>query len=153
MLRFLGLSSSLIYSETTFNISFLLFKISFLLEEVRSAFSGQAIQKQPSRCVLRKMCSENMQQIYVKHSRRIVMSIKLHKYAANLRRTPVLKYDFIEITLRHGCSPVYLLHIFRTRFLKNTSGWLLLAIIFLSVKNRPKCNRHLLFLYFLHDLE
>ena len=32
----------------------------------------------------------------------------------------------IETTLRHGCSPVNLLHIFRTPFLKNTSGWLLL---------------------------
>ena len=29
--------------------------------------------------------------------------------------------NFIEITLRHGCSPVNLLHIFRTPFLKNTS--------------------------------
>ena len=27
---------------------------------------------------------------------------------------------------QHGCSPVNLLHIFRTRFYKNTSGWLLL---------------------------
>ena len=31
-----------------------------------------------------------------------------------------------EITLRHGCSPVYLLPIFRTAFLKKTSWWLLL---------------------------
>ena len=28
--------------------------------------------------------------------------------------------------LRHGCSPVNLLHVFRTSFLKITSGWLLL---------------------------
>ena len=34
--------------------------------------------------------------------------------------------NFIEIALRHGCSPVNLLHIFRTPFLKNTSGSLLL---------------------------
>ena len=34
--------------------------------------------------------------------------------------------NFIEIALRHGCSPVNLLHIFKTPFLKNTSGWLLL---------------------------
>ena len=34
--------------------------------------------------------------------------------------------NFIEITLRDGCSPVNLLHIFRTHFSKNTSGWLLL---------------------------
>ena len=33
--------------------------------------------------------------------------------------------NFIEITLRHGCSPVNLLYIFRTPFLKNTSGRLL----------------------------
>ena len=33
---------------------------------------------------------------------------------------------FIEITPWHGCSPVYLLHIFRKLFLKNTSSGLLL---------------------------
>ena len=37
-----------------------------------------------------------------------------------------LQSDIIEITFRHECSPVNLLHIFRTPFLKNTSGWLLL---------------------------
>ena len=36
--------------------------------------------------------------------------------------------SFIEIGLRHGCSPVNLLHIFRTPFLKNTSGRLLLKM-------------------------
>ena len=34
--------------------------------------------------------------------------------------------NFIEITLRHECSPVNLLHIFRKPFTKNPSGWLLL---------------------------
>ena len=34
--------------------------------------------------------------------------------------------NFIEITLRHGFSPVNLLHIFRKPFPKNTSGGLLL---------------------------
>ena len=33
--------------------------------------------------------------------------------------------NFIEITLRDECSPVNLLHILRTPFLKNTSGCLL----------------------------
>ena len=33
-----------------------------------------------------------------------------------------LQSNFIEITLRHGCSRVNLLHIFRTLFLKNISG-------------------------------
>ena len=70
-------------------------------------------QKQSPRGVPRKRCSENMQQIY--------------------RRTPMSKYDFnkvakqLEIPLRHGCSPVNLLHVFRTTFSRNTSGWLLLS--------------------------
>ena len=34
--------------------------------------------------------------------------------------------NFIEIALWHGCSLVNLLHIFRTLFSRNTSGWLLL---------------------------
>ena len=37
--------------------------------------------------------------------------------------------NFIEIALQHGCSPVNLLHIFRTPFPKNTSEWLLLVLI------------------------
>ena len=47
------------------------------------------------------------------HPYRIVISIKLLS-------------NFIEITFQHGCSPVNLLHIFRTPFLKDTSGRLLL---------------------------
>ena len=41
-----------------------------------------------------------------------------------------LQNNFIEITLRHGCSPVNLLHIFRTPFPRNTSEWLLLRYPF-----------------------
>ena len=41
-----------------------------------------------------------------------------------------LQSNFIEITLRHGCSPVNLLHIFRILFTKSTSERLLLATIF-----------------------
>ena len=37
--------------------------------------------------------------------------------------------SFIEITLRHGCSPANLLHIFRTPFYKNTSGGLLFVYV------------------------
>ena len=44
------------------------------------------------------------------HPCRSVISIKLQS-------------NFIEITLRHGCSPINLL---QTTFAKNTSGWLLL---------------------------
>ena len=61
-------------------------------------------QKQPSRGVLRKRCSENIQQIY--------------------------RSNFIEIGLRHGCSPVNLLHVFRIPFPKNTYEGLLLHLFF-----------------------
>ena len=36
--------------------------------------------------------------------------------------------NFTEITLWHGCYPVNLLHIFRTPFLKNTFGRMLLML-------------------------
>ena len=76
-------------------------------------------RKQPSRGFLRKSCSENMQEIY--------------------RRTPMPKCDFIkfiEITLQLGCSPVNLLHTFRTLFHKNTYGGLLLCeVINLQINN------------------
>ena len=39
-----------------------------------------------------------------------------------------LQSNFIEITLWYGCSPVNLLHNFRTPFPKNTPGWLLLYL-------------------------
>ena len=45
-----------------------------------------------------------------------------------------LQSNFIEITIRHGCSPVNLPHIFRTPFPRNTSGWLLLY--WLKVKSQ-----------------
>ena len=57
-----------------------------------------------------KICSECTEE----HPCRDLISIKLQS-------------NFIEITLRHECFPVNLLHIFRTRFTKNTSGWLFLS--------------------------
>ena len=47
--------------------------------------------------------------------------------------------NFIEITLRHGCSPVNLLHIFRAPFPKNTSGWLLLKLALDQCKSSSEC--------------
>ena len=44
----------------------------------------------------------------------------------------VLQSKFIEIALRYECSPVNLLHIFGTHFLKNTSGGLLLIVYVIS---------------------
>ena len=43
-----------------------------------------------------------------------------------------LQTNFVEITLRDEYSPVNLLHIFRTPFRRNISGWLLLKITLLS---------------------
>ena len=47
--------------------------------------------------------------------------------------------NFTEITLRRGCSLVNLLHIFRTPFLKNTSGLLLLRSLFCYSKQFINC--------------
>ena len=85
------------------------------------------LQKHPFRNILEESCSKNMQQIY--------------------RETPMPKCDFnkvasnfTEIALRHGCSPVNLLHIFRTPFHKNISGWLLLSFISYCFNNNSQCN-------------
>ena len=44
----------------------------------------------------------------------------------------VVFFNFIEITLQHGRSPVNLLDIFRTSFRKNTYGVLLLDETFFA---------------------
>ena len=41
-----------------------------------------------------------------------------------------LPSNFTETSRRHGYSPVNLLHIFRTLFSRNISGWLLLFLVF-----------------------
>ena len=63
--------------------------------------------------VVRKICSK----FTGEHPCQSVNSIKLPR-------------KFIKITLQRGCSPVNLLHLFRTPFPKNTSGWLLLSMRF-----------------------
>ena len=75
----------------------------------------QEIQK-PPRVVLRKWCSENMQQVY----RKTLMS------KCNFNH---LQSSFIEIAFHDGCSPVNVLQIFKTTFFKRTSGRLLLKIL------------------------
>ena len=54
--------------------------------------------------VLKKKCSENMQQSY---GRAPMAKCDFNKVVSN----------FIEIALQHGCSPVNLLHIFKKPFL------------------------------------
>ena len=71
------------------------------------------LQKQSSRGVLEKRCSENLQQTYW---RTLMPKCDLNKVA-------------FQITLRYGCSAANLLHIFRTPFLQNTSGRLLLMFV------------------------
>ena len=68
-----------------------------------TAVAFSIFQKQRSRGILSKRCSENMQQIY--------------------RRTPMPKCDFnkvalqfIEIALWHGCSPAYFAAYFQNNF-------------------------------------
>ena len=94
------------------------------------------------KCVL-KICSK----FTGEHSCRSVISIKL-------------LCNIIEIALRHGCSPVNLLHIFRTPFTKNTSGWLLLYLIHFNLiipwlqLDDNTSNRHLcplLHIYHIQD--
>ena len=51
-----------------------------------------------------------------------------------------LQSNFIEITLRHGCFPVMLLHIFRTHIYKNTSEGLLLVLAFFLSQMKSHLN-------------
>ena len=80
------------------------------------------IQKQPSRDLPKKRVSKICNKFTGEHPSRSGISIRL-------------QYNFIEIALRHGCSTVNLLHIFRTPFLKKTSarlqpssGWTFLGL-------------------------
>ena len=64
-------------------------------------------------------CSHKMVIIcskFIEHPYQIVISVKV-------------KSSFIEITFRHGCSPVNFLHIFRTPLSNNTTGGLLLNCV------------------------
>ena len=50
------------------------------------------------------------------------------KYAANLQEN-----THAEVWLRNGCSPVNMLHIFRTVFPRNMSGWLFQTVFILCL--------------------
>ena len=58
------------------------------------------------------------------------------KYAANLQKNTLAN----EIAILYCCSPVDLLHIFVTPFLKNTSGWLLFYVVVTFLIHHQKTN-------------
>ena len=72
-----------------------------------SKFQGR-MKKQLSRGVLRKNILKKCSKFTGEYPRRSAISIKL-------------LCNFTEITLRQGCFPIILLHIFRASFPKNTS--------------------------------
>ena len=119
----LSLASSSFIQHFSSNLQLSLAVSSFLYEVCVDCFSFLEILKvlevflreQSSGGVLRKWCSENMQQIY--------------------RRLLISKCDFNKGAL-HWFSPVNLVHIFRTILLKNASGRLLL--IFLNNLGRSR---------------
>ena len=76
---------------------------------IEAVLSKEASQKQPFmflRKVVRKICSK----FTGEHPCRSTIPINLF-------------CNFVEITLRHGCSPVNLLHTFQTPFLKSIRGF------------------------------
>ena len=75
-----------------------------LLPMTIGIFTIFILQMQPPRVVLRKGVLKICTKFIGEHTWRSVISVKL-------------LCNFIEITLRHGCSPVNLLHIFKTPFL------------------------------------
>ena len=85
--------------------------------------------KQPLRGVLKKRCSENMQQFIGKHPCRSAISIELPSNPCRSAISIELPSNSIEITLRHGCSPINLLHIFRAPFPTRSFGLLLLYFL------------------------
>ena len=116
------------------------------------------IQKQPSRGVLRKICSENMRQIY-RRTPVIKWTFKscppevfLGKYVLKIcgkftgghpswkAISIKLLCNFIAIALRHRCSPVNLLHILPNTFYKNTSEGLLLSILKITISLPKSCE-------------
>ena len=75
--------------------------------------------------LLRKGALKSCSKFPGEHPCRSTISIKLQsKKSFSVK----LQSNFIETALRHGCSPVNLMHIFRIPFLKNTSEWLLLKL-------------------------
>ena len=76
----------------------------------------------PPEVFLRKDIPKIYSKFTGKHPCRSVISIKL-------------LCNFIEITFRHGCSPVNLLYIFGTSFRKSTSRGMFLVMRYFEIKH------------------
>ena len=99
--------------------------------EVSDIINLKYFQEQTSRGVLRKRTP-------------ILKWGRFYRSAISLR----LQNNFIEMALQHGCSPLNLLHIFRTLFPRNISEWLLLYFLIIkqflsiiSLRYLAKCSK------------
>ena len=97
---------------------------SYVMQTVLTRFNRKLLFEQrtitlfrssPSEVYLRKGVLKICSKFEGEHPCRSAISIKL-------------QCNFIEIALRHGCSPSNLLQIFRAAFHKNTTGWLHLFV-------------------------
>ena len=95
-----------IYSFFTFSTSNNFIVLDMKSSKYRSSCPEVFLKKR-----VLKICSK----FEGEHPCRSVISLKLFR-------------NFIEIALRHECSPINMLHIFRTPIPANISGWLLLKI-------------------------
>ena len=114
------------HTETSIFINFVE-KKSFLLKceasfkifAIFRFFKSATNQKQSAKSLLNENVLKICSKFTAEHPCRSTISIKL-------------LCNFFKIALQHGYSPVNLLHIFRTTFSKNTSGWLLLSFYYLQ---------------------
>ena len=73
--------------------------------------------------IFRRKCSE----VFLQKGVLKICSKFTEKHLCRSAISIKLICKIFEIALRRGCSPVNFLHIFRTHFPKNFSGWLVLA--------------------------
>ena len=105
-----------------------------------NVYQGSIFSKTLKRIIKNHSLSLSKQQTQATdiHEEEVRMSINLlHVKGTSEKLQPILRSHkirstfsnettLIEITLRHGCSPIKLLHFFRTPFLMNSSERLLL---------------------------
>ena len=105
--------SNLILVKKKFRITWIWETVRMLLWNIKIGnYEYMKIRSSHPEALLKKGVLKICNKFTTAHPNRNVISIKL-------------LYSFIEILLRHGCSPLNLLHIFRTPSTKNTSGRLL----------------------------